>query len=57
MINIEFYPPQNTVLTFPIGLTLGALLSAFIVNEITYKRKSKENKIKLYSRLKGEKYL
>jgi hypothetical protein len=52
--------PQQQ-LTFPVGLALGALLggiiSGVIIEYYGHKKKVDEERIKVYSRLKGEKFL
>jgi hypothetical protein len=50
-------PQQEQFFTFPVGLALGALLGGIFVEYYGHKRKKDENKIKVYSRLKGEKPL
>jgi hypothetical protein len=47
----------GSVLTFPVGLAIGVLLGAIIINLIEYSRKRNENKINVYSRLRGKQVL
>jgi hypothetical protein len=47
--------PQQSQLTFPVGLAVGALLGGLITEYYGHIRKLKENRIKIYSRLRGEK--
>jgi hypothetical protein len=55
-LNVVFQLPQSNIFTFPVGLAVGAIFGALIANEIVYARKTKEERIKLYSRLYGEKF-
>lgn len=53
-LNLAFLLPQPNIFTFPVGLAIGTLFGALMVNEIVYKRKIKGDRIKLYSRLYGK---
>jgi hypothetical protein len=54
-LSLTLLLPQPQQLTFPVGLALGVLLGGLITEYYGHIRKTKENRIKVYSRLKGEK--
>jgi hypothetical protein len=55
--HLMLQPQQQQIFTFPVGLALGALLCGIIIEYYGHKRGLKENKIKAYSRLKGQGFL